>query len=766
MCCQYLKKYRDFIGAYENLYHIKADQFVEEISNLVETVLICKYKVPIHLLFMSIFNAIKYNYRSIVTYVNMLNIILNKHSFKYKDLLQYKTLYVCGDLCSDEIHECLQVSRKSNTINQIEFDTNTFPKEDEIQYVLMNDQVDKFREYVTQHPLESISIRIPCFVRMDPIEACCYFGSVNIFFFIISNYEIKISDQCYQYSFIGGNIDIINEITKNNKIDEKCFSNIVASHNNQCLDYVFERDLFDPEFINGDLIIKSQNLKIVFMLLEKHKDLIIPWCAAFPQTIDILMNENIDISKISLIGCTAIHYASVGNCKEIAEFLISHGVDINVKNDYNETALHYSPYKETTEVLISHGIDINWKQKHGYTALHLAANINSEEVVELLLSHGADVNAKDKEGETPLHHAAKNNCKETAEFLISHGADVNAKDKNNKTPLHKTTTNNCKETAEILISHGVDVNSKDKEEKTPLHHAAKNNSIETAEYLISHGADVNAKDKDGNPPIYWAIMKTNKDIIRLLIEHGADIKLKNKHGRNILHWATEVWDPICIVLPCDQPNIGTFRLAKDKSIKEVLEILILCGIDINSKDKYGNTPLHLAAYGKLKITVEFLIANGANVNARNNVEKTPLHLATKGNGKKVAEMLLCHGADINAKDAKGNTSLCLNAHSFHQKITNILISHGADINSKNNDGWTALHIAIKEDQTEISKILISHGADVNVKENKGNTPLHFAAKHYRQSVIELLLSNGADINPKNKDGKTPLHYAVKTCYKK
>ena len=277
MGCQYIKKYSDFIGVYEKLYHLQADQSLEEIYDLVEKVLICKYKISIHLLFMSIFNTIRYNYRSIAIYVNILNNILKKHSFKYKDLLQYKTLNEHGDLCSDEIHSYLRISKKSNTSNQIEFDTNSLPKEGEIQYMIIYDQVDKFREYVTQHSLESITIKVPCFIRMDPIEACCYFGSVNIFFFLISNYDIKITKQCYQYSFIGGNIDIINKCKKNNEIDEKCLNYIISSHNHQCLEYIFQMDLFDPQYIDGDLIIISQNLKVVFLLLEKHNNLVTPW---------------------------------------------------------------------------------------------------------------------------------------------------------------------------------------------------------------------------------------------------------------------------------------------------------------------------------------------------------------------------------------------------------------------------------------------------------------------------------------------------------
>jgi ankyrin repeat protein len=40
------------------------------------------------------------------------------------------------------------------------------------------------------------------------------------------------------------------------------------------------------------------------------------------------------------------------------------------------------------------------------------------------LSHGGDVNAKDEEGKTALHLAAEENSHESIKVLLSHGAEV------------------------------------------------------------------------------------------------------------------------------------------------------------------------------------------------------------------------------------------------------------------------------------------------------------------------------------------------------
>ena len=50
--------------------------------------------------------------------------------------------------------------------------------------------------------------------------------------------------------------------------------------------------------------------------------------------------------------------------------------------------------------------------------------MKKHEVPELLIAKGADVNTKNKYGVTPLHFAARYGRKETVELLIAKGADV------------------------------------------------------------------------------------------------------------------------------------------------------------------------------------------------------------------------------------------------------------------------------------------------------------------------------------------------------
>ncbi|STQ90788.1 ankyrin repeat domain-containing protein [Iodobacter fluviatilis] len=105
-----------------------------------------------------------------------------------------------------------------------------------------------------------------------------------------------------------------------------------------------------------------------------------------------------------------------------------------------------APSRPMVVHLISRGVDVNAKDIWGNTPLHYAARIKNSEIIELLLNAGSEINAINHEGITPLRQTLlqkPHNLKAT-EIFLAYGADVNQHTKGGCT---------TKEYAKI-ISHG------------------------------------------------------------------------------------------------------------------------------------------------------------------------------------------------------------------------------------------------------------------------------------------------------------------------
>ena len=71
-----------------------------------------------------------------------------------------------------------------------------------------------------------------------------------------------------------------------------------------------------------------------------------------------------------------------------------------------------------------------------------------------------------------------------------------------------------------------------------IHQAAEDGNIKAIKQHIAAGTDVNAKnDRSTWTPLYYAVLKGRKEIAELLITEGADVNAKNQDGETPLDYA-------------------------------------------------------------------------------------------------------------------------------------------------------------------------------------------------------------------------------------
>ena len=145
---------------------------------------------------------------------------------------------------------------------------------------------------------------------------------------------------------------------------------------------------------------------------------------------------------------------------------------------------------------------------------------------------------------------------------------------------------------------------------------------------------------------------------------------------------------------------------------------------INSKDKNGNAPIHIAVINGDIDIVEHLSYKGADLNIGDKNGSTPLHLAIIYGEKEIAELLITKiDTDINKKNKTDSTALHFAAYEGYKTIVDQLLINEANINTKNEIGLTALHYAVLGARSAIAELLIEKGAEVNSTNNAGETPL-------------------------------------------
>lgn len=83
---------------------------------------------------------------------------------------------------------------------------------------------------------------------------------------------------------------------------------------------------------------------------------------------------------------------------------------------------------------------------------------------------------------------------------------------------------------------------------------------------------------------------------------------------------------------------------RDNDLNAVKE-LIAAGADVNMQDDMmGYTPLILSIFGGHKEMAELLLSKGADINAAAENEKTPLSIAAEAGDENIVEILKSHGA--------------------------------------------------------------------------------------------------------------------------
>jgi len=476
----------------------------------------------------------------------------------------------------------------------------------------------------------------------------------------------------------------------------------------------------------------------------------------------------------------SLHQAAADRDTEQVKSLLSHGADVNARDETGCTALHCVA-KWTPNIMVHAK---NWRNPEAMARIRKEAMIL--EAAELLISKGAQVNVQDDEGNSPLHHAVKGGHKDVAELLIGKGANVNARNQRGFTPIEVIEGFEKTGVASVLLANGAGIPT--------IHVAALLGDLAKVKAFIDQGVPVDAKKGGtGKTALFFAARAGQKDVAKFLIDKGADVnsgilkmvgngevaKLLIANGANVNGNGNNGWP---------------LRNAAASGRIDVVKVLLANGADTEAKDGNGQTALSISMTTQCKESVLFLVANGADVNTKDRWGQTPLHYVARRGWRDAAEALIAKGADVEARTKEyGDSPLYFSTMSGHADIVELLIGKGADPLAKYKaesdetlSDETLSDVALEENHKEVVRVLAAKGAadipeihlaaylgeldgirslveqskDVEKEDKNGKTPLSYASLGGNVEIVRFLIDQNAKLDAADEKGMTPLHYAA------
>lgn len=309
-----------------------------------------------------------------------------------------------------------------------------------------------------------------------------------------------------------------------------------------------------------------------------------------------------------------------------------------------------------------------------------------------------------------LHFAAREGYADTIRFLlINHKVSIDAKsEEDDKTALHLATENEHKEIVQLLLQHGANIEAKTANDEFALTIAAIKGLEDIVSLLLNHGANNSAVGL--NNALQYAAELGHDKIAKLLLDRGAQANLE----RALFLAAKRNYGKVISLLLKHgvTPNAFAFEgsallIAVEKGHKNIVNLLLDNGADVNLRHPSNFTALHIACLEKNLEIVELLVNRGANVHDETDEKFTALHYATTSGCDKIVKFLLNSGAGINASSIYGKTPLFVAVSRGYDVVVKLLINNGADVNIEDISGTCLIAEAVAK-EPQIAKYLVMH----------------------------------------------------------
>ena len=180
-----------------------------------------------------------------------------------------------------------------------------------------------------------------------------------------------------------------------------------------------------------------------------------------------------------------------------------------------------------------------------------------------------------------------------------------------------------------------------------------------------------------------------------------------------------------------------------------LDKLIAAKVNLDARDAYGRTALHVATFARQRDAIRALARAGAKIELLENDRYDAVTIASVADDEDTLRLLLALGASAKLTTSRyDGTALIAAAHLGHDGVVRQLIAAGAPLDHVNNLHWTALIESIVlgnggRPHVETLRALLSAGASTRLTDRQGAAPLAMAKSRGYRDMVQLLEAAGA-----------------------
>lgn len=375
-------------------------------------------------------------------------------------------------------------------------------------------------------------------------------------------------------------------------------------------------------------------------------------------------------------GRTVLHWAALSGWSYAdTPFSSKQRAMVNIQDFDGCTALHLAAENRNlsaAKFLLKEGANRLLRDKYGRTPVHTAAEFGSRAILGLLLDTPIREFGRDKDGRALLHYIATWEWRPVLlNFIATKRPIINVVDKSRRTPLHIVAIYGNLQIAETLLAKGAEVDRQDSLGFTAVLYAIQQGHFELLQLLLKHGANIYRLDGFGRTSMQIALARQRDEIVMLLQTMGVphlspnDKKPSNDVPSLNISWADDpsrvsevpkssTVAPLLLQpfgefanetqpeLPPQGPfnNVGIHRFA-EAGDEVALQSWIDMKVDLNSRDRFGWTALHLAVLNCHGPSVDLLINSGCDCAVGNACGGwTAFHVAAQKNNVKIGQRIL------------------------------------------------------------------------------------------------------------------------------